>query len=170
MNTPFLDEVYGQVIFDRELVFKFFTIFSLFEYALKLAGFCTKGRSGEAQPDWQAYAEAIHPNFNSQSNPELAEAVDYIKKLPVKKQIVKDGGLVYELRKRPPGISETVWLSILVRGVRNNLFHGGKFRFDEKRDPDLIKSTLVVLEAWAQLHPDVKYVLNYARLFQSLNC
>ncbi len=59
MNTLFLDEVYKQVNFDRELVFKFFTIFSLFECALKNAGFCYERRCGEAQPDWEDFAYAI---------------------------------------------------------------------------------------------------------------
>ncbi len=157
MNTPFLDEVYGQVIFDRDLVF------SLFEYALKLAGFCKGGQSGEAQPDWDNFAKTIHPKFKPQPNTELFAAVDYMTKLPVKKQVVQNKALVFALRQRPQNINDTVWLSVLVRGVRNNLFHGGKFRFDEKRDPDLIKNSLVILEEWAQLHPNVEYVLQYAR-------
>jgi hypothetical protein len=163
MKTPFLDEVYGQVIFDRELVFKFFTVFSLFEYALKRTGFCSVGRNGEAKADWKAFAEAIHPNFKPMPGSELAEAVKYMTVYPVMLEVRANSGLVFTQRTRQPDINDTGWLSILVRGVRNNLFHGGKFRFDEKRDPDLIKSSLVILENWAHLNPDVEYELKFAQ-------
>ena len=163
MNTPFLDEVYEQVVFDRELVFKFFTVFSLFEYALKRADFCTKGRNGEAQPNWNRFAKVIHPKFNPTLNAELVDAVNYMTVFPVKQEVGEDDSLVFNIRKKPQNINETVWLSVLVRGVRNNLFHGGKFRFDEKRDPPLIESSLVILEYWAHLHPKVERELKYAR-------
>lgn len=156
MSTPFLDTIYHQVDFDRELVFKFFTIFSLFEYALKRAGFCTTGRSGEAQPDWEDFAKKIHPLFNPQVSPELTIAVNYMLTRPVRKQILRNNSLVFTSRCRPQNKNDTVWLSILIRGVRNNLFHGGKFRYDRPRDPDLINYSLLILETWARLESNVE--------------
>ena len=163
MNTPFLDEIYNQVIFDRDLVYKYFTVFSLFEYALKRAGFCNSGRSDEAQPDWMEFARAIHPHFEPQSCANLAAAVDYMITFPVMKQVVQGNALVFKLRQKPHGMNSTMWLSVLVRGVRNNLFHGGKFRFDKKRDPDLIRNSLIILENWAHLNPKVYEQLRYVR-------
>src|SRR5687767_7966177 len=160
MNTPFLNQVYKRVDFDRDLVFKFFTIFSLFEYALKKAGFCFVGRSSEAQPDWEGFAYRIHAQFDPQGTPELVTAVNYMLNRPVMKQVVDNSALVFIRRFRPPTMNDTVWLSVLVRGVRNNLFHGGKFRYDRPRDTELIESCLVILEAWARLHPDVERELN----------
>jgi hypothetical protein len=56
-----------------------------------------------------------------------------------------------------------VWLSVLIRGVRNNLFHGGKIRYDRPRDTELIENCLIILEAWAHLHPGVESALRYVR-------
>jgi hypothetical protein len=156
MKTPFLDQVYEQVDFDRDLVFKFFTVFSLFEYALKKTGFCDEGRGGDVQADWRSFALEIHPLFKPASTPELNEAVEYMGNRPVKKQVFRDDLLTFVPRQHPRNINETVWLSILIRGVRNNLFHGGKYRFDRPRDPDLINWSLTILESWARLHPDVE--------------
>ena len=161
MKTPFLDQVYEQVDFDRELVYKFFTIFSLFEYALKNAGFFDERRGGEVQPDWEGFAYTIHPQFNPQATPELAAAVTYMLSLPVKKQMANKNTLVFVRRIRPPTMNDTVWLSVLIRGVRNNLFHGGKFRYDRPRDLELISHSLVILETWARLHPGVEQELSH---------
>lgn len=156
MNTPFLDEVYDKVDFDRDLVFKFFTVFSLFEYALKIAGFRTIKQNGEVQPNWNSFANNIHQRFNHQATAELAGAVNYLLNRPVMIQVVQNANSGFAQRIRPQNISDTVWLSMLIRGVRNNLFHGGKFRYDRPRDPELIKSSLIILESWAQLHTDVE--------------
>ncbi len=163
MKTPFLDQVYEQVDFDRELVFKFFTVFSLFEYALKNAGFFDERRGGEAQPDWEGFAYAIHSKFNPQAIPELATAVTYMLSRPVKKQMANKNTLVFVPRIRPPTMNDTVWLSVLIRGVRNNLFHGGKFRYEHPRDAELIESCFVILETWAHCHPSVEQVLRNAQ-------
>jgi hypothetical protein len=162
MKTPFLDQVYEQVDFDRDLVFKFFTIFSLYEHALKKAGFLKADRWDNAQPDWEAFARKIETSFNPDETQELQAAVRYMLGRPVKRQVSKVGQLEFLPRERPERESDIVWLSILVRGVRNNLFHGAKFRYDRPRDTKLIESCLIILEAWAQVHPEVENALKYA--------
>ena len=159
MITQFLDAAYNRVDFDRELVFKFFTVFSLFEYALKRAGFLATGRNDEAQPNWENFANAIHPQFAAITTPTLVTAVNYMLNQPVMRQVVQNNSAVFIQRQRPQGMNDTAWLSILIRGVRNNLFHGGKFRYDRPRDPELISCSLLILETWAQLHPDLELEL-----------
>ena len=51
MRIPFLNRVYRQVDFDRQLVFKFFTVFSLFEYALKNTQY-KRLRNGKIEATW----------------------------------------------------------------------------------------------------------------------
>lgn len=160
MNTPFLDKAFHQVDFDRELVFKFFTVFSLFEYALKNAGFCDLGRHNEAQPDWPRFARSIEPQFNPNASPELSSAVSYMLNRPVMRQVIRNNSLVFLHRTRPRGIGDVEWLSILIRGVRNNLFHGGKFRYDRPRDTELIINALIILESWSHCHKDVERLLD----------
>ena len=158
MRIPFLNKVYRRIDFDRALVFKFFTVFSLFEYALKQAGFLMN--RDDAQANWEEFASKIHLQFDPQATPALANAVQYMLTHPVMKQAVDNGAIYFIPRQRPPNMNDTVWLSVLIRGVRNNLFHGGKFRYDRPRDPDLIKNSLIILEAWAHCNSQVELALN----------
>jgi hypothetical protein len=66
-------------------------------------------------------------------------------------------------RARPEDESDIVWLSMLIRGVRNNLFHGAKFRYDPGRDSELIQASLVILEAWSHCNPRVENILTVVR-------
>lgn len=160
MNTPFLDQVYKQVDFDRELVFKFFTIFSLFEYALKAVGF-RKGDEKSVGADWESFAKEIQDNFDPVTSPELQQAVDYLLGYPTKKQVLSGDDLLFV----DPGKVDhlTIWLAILINRTRNNLFHGGKLKYERPRDTDLLGNSLIILESWAQLHPDVERELRNAK-------
>lgn len=162
-TTSFLDEVYKQVRFDRDLVFKFFTVFSLFEHALKNAGFVTPAnKHNDAQPNWDKFAVDIEGEFNPKATPELEAAVTYMLAKPVMRQVVKETQLEFFERSKPENQKEIVWISVLVRGVRNNLFHGAKFRYDPDRDSELIRYSLVILEAWAHCNKDVERDLQHA--------
>ncbi len=156
MNTPFLDDVYNKVDFDRELVFKFFTVFSLFEYALKNTKY-RQFRNGKVEANWELFVDDI-PNFTIAPMSELDNAVNYLINRPPKKQILDaNSHLTFEEQvNRPIGLSDLVWLSILIRRVRNNLFHGGKFRYERPRDTELISHSLIILESWSQCNNDVK--------------
>jgi hypothetical protein len=160
MTTPTLDEIYGRVDFDRDLVFKFFTVFSLFEYALKNTQY-KRMNGGKVEATWDEFVTDINAHFSPTPGSDLALAKDYFLNSPPEKQIIDTNNqLTFEPNVvRPAGLSDIVWLSRLIRRVRNNLFHGGKFRYDRPRDPDLIKYSLIILESWAQLHPDVGQVL-----------
>lgn len=160
MSTPFLDEVYERVNFERELVFKFFTVFSFFEYALKRAGFAkTRGTNNDVIPNWSKFANSIEEVFVPDATPVLAKAVNYMLDEPVKRQVLRNSSLSFASRRRPANKGDTEWLSLLIRGVRNNLFHGGKFRYHPERDNELIQSSLIILEAWAHCHHRVEQEL-----------
>jgi hypothetical protein len=165
MSTPFLDQVYEQVTFERDLVFRFFTVFSLFEYALKSTTY-KRLANGKVEVMWDSFARDISPNFVPNPGSELEAAVNYLMISPPKKQILNAMGRISFENPvvRPANITnDTVWLSQLIRRVRNNLFHGGKFEFDPVRDTQLLNHSLTILEAWAQLHPDVEQALRNAQ-------
>lgn len=156
MSTPFLDSVYEQVDFDRELVFKFFMIFSLFEYALKSTGFRT-GNEEYVKANWEAFAREIHEIFDPSASPELQQAVDYLENYPTKKQVL--GGDNLSFTDSEVVNHRTIWLATIIKRTRNNLFHGGKFKYDRPRDTDLLNNCLIILEAWSQLHSGVEQKL-----------
>jgi hypothetical protein len=139
------------------LVFKFFAIFSLFEYALKSAGY--RNENGDATPDWERFARAIEKDFNPESSEELLEAVKYLYEKPPMRQIVENGTIRWMKRVRPPGKSDLEWLSLIIRAVRNNLFHGGKFVYERPRDTLLVQYSSTVLEAWAECSDKIQHAL-----------
>ena len=167
MSPQILERAFHRVDFDRELVFRFFVSFSLFEKALKENGFYQRrGERGDIQPDWNKFAEQINKQFTmlkSQPNQtELATAVDYLMKNAPKKQVLRDGYIQF-IETRRSHDSDTEWLAVLINRVRNNLFHGAKFEYDHVRDTALIRHSLTLLEAWAHLNPGVQKVLEEIR-------
>lgn len=137
MSPQILEEAFRRVDFDRELVSKFFTMFSLFEYALKEAGFRRPGSN--AEPDWDAFTDSIEKCFDQNKSIELNTAVSYIFNEPPMQQINMNRQMHFEPRDPGNGISNIRKLSLYLRRVRNNLFHGGKFGYDRPRDTLLLE-------------------------------
>ena len=160
MNTPFLDEIYDRVDFDRDLVFKYFTIFSLFEYALKKSNYVT-GNSGYVEANWDSFVEEIEDFFNPSVSPELKEAVNYLIIFPTKKQTLSNGVLTFVTTNDDNSIIKN--LVSTIKRTRNNLFHGGKFSYDYLRDSRLLENSLIILESWAKLNSDVENELKNVR-------
>jgi len=140
----------------RRLSLTFFVFFSRFEYALKRAGYLQHDNS-DARPDWTEFAKMWNDHFDSCETPELQAAVAYFEANPPKKQIV-DGGRLEWSSVRPGSQLELERMLILVRRVRNNLFHGGKLQgaaSDPSRDRMLLSQSLAILQACVELDPDV---------------
>jgi hypothetical protein len=162
MSPQLLEETFLRIDFDRELTFKFFVVFSLFEHAIKKAGFRNIGKNDSVEPDWDSFSRSINGQFNPNLNPELSNAVNYLLDNPTKKQVFRNNHLTFIQTKRPK-ISDTEWLSLLIRRVRNNLFHGGKVNYDRHRDTLLIQFSIIILESWAILNPDVMQEIHNVR-------
>jgi hypothetical protein len=141
----------------EKLILEFFLLFSKLEYALKMAGF-NKG-NGNAEANWNAFAESISDKFNRNNNAELTKGVDYILKNPPNKQIIKNGILEWS-STQPNSKSETDLLLQYICRVRNNLFHGGKYKGSLLENPDrseqLLTSCVTILTYCLELSPNVK--------------
>lgn len=140
------------------LSFQFFRMFARAEYALKAAGFLTN-LNGRAEANWTAFAATIDPSFPAAeaSDTALAKAVAYLLNHPPKKQMAKNGHLVWRDSK-PQSESRTDLILLYVRRVRNNLFHGGKFShewIDPGRSSQLIQAALAVIAASIERSPEV---------------
>ena len=143
---------------DPELVWTFFLAFSRFEYALKRAGY-TNMRGENVSANWQRFASVHKHRFDLHCDPEVRAAYKYFVSRPPKKQTLAQGVLTW--RASPP-IGKTpvlCWLVQMIAGVRNNLFHGGKFPWpvDPSRNAALIRHALVLLDALAELDDRVKH-------------
>jgi hypothetical protein len=138
-------------------VFEFFFVFSRFEYALLNTGYIAE-RKGGAFADWDRFARDHDQIFISDQIEQLQKAVRYYEEHPPMKQVVESGMLT--VREAIPQDKERlVRLLILVRRVRNNLFHGEKFKAllegDSARDKDLLEHGLTILHACLKLRADI---------------
>lgn len=147
---------------DRVLVLRFFGVFSRFEYALKRSGF-VKGQD-QVEPDWNTYANGLRGKFQSVDDPGFSDAVNALIDAPPRKQIFTGSRLDWKDTVVGAGEQHESYVLHLVRIVRNNLFHGGKYPLpvgpleDVGRNSLLIKASLTVLKQCLRLSPDLKAV------------
>src|SRR5262245_56862424 len=153
-----MDSPFNRLNLDPQLACEFLAIFARLEYALKAGGFA-KGDAGYVEPRWDDFDLSIDARFNGLKSDDLKHAVDYLLAQPPKKQVLVGNRI--EWRDAPPdaGLSTTKRVLLMVRRVRNNLFHGGKFLppegGDNGRDERLVRHSLVVLTACIPLEPRV---------------
>jgi hypothetical protein len=128
------------------------------EYALKTTRFAL--RSGEGvSANWDKFANEADEHFLAEANAELRDAVEYLSNSPPRKQILTEG-VKFRDFVIDPSQRRLQQLLLMVRTVRNNLFHGGKYLPDGEMEPgrneELVRSSLVVLRECAQLVGDVR--------------
>lgn len=85
------------------------------------------------------------------------EAVQYLRAHPPRKQILKTGKLDWkQVENNGTQLEQILYL---VRTIRNNLFHGGKFPCgpveDAGRDTKLLESCIIILRKCLSLDKDV---------------
>jgi hypothetical protein len=95
--------------------------------------------------DWRKYACSVADLVTKNK-----EAVALLQSEPPKKQVVSDGRLAWSA-DRYTGSFDLARIFDLVRRVRNNLFHGGKFpegpEADISRDQKLLDAGIVIMQA-----------------------
>jgi hypothetical protein len=146
---------------DRKLAWYFFVFFSRMEYALKRSTIYLKQTSSNAEANWDKFASDYNDAFNPDASVELCDAVKYFLSKPPRKQLNRNGKLRWS-RPQHRGSNQPllIWLLRMVRCVRNNLFHGGKFPFisisDPSRDQELLLHSMVILRSCFTLDSSVK--------------
>ncbi len=146
---------------DRKLAWEFFVFFSRFEYALKRHQAYLMPGTGDAQPNWDRFASKNAANFSRDTSPALQKAVEFYIAQPPRKQLRHEGEMNWSAPQEWDGREpRLVWLLRVIRTVRNNLFHGGKFPLlpieEPSRDRDLIANGLAILNAALALDPSVQ--------------
>lgn len=151
-QSKLTQELLSKIRVSEHTIIEFFAVFSRFEYSLKCAGYFDKNKHYVAA-DWDDFANELNSPFEKKlkQNYQLKSAVDYLTTNPPKKQINSDGGLSWSKTSPWDGKEPILkWLLTAVRRIRNNLFHGGKFRGgpveDPTRDQRLLECSLCILE------------------------
>jgi hypothetical protein len=141
---------------DCDLVYKFFWQFSVFECALKREGFLKSRRDGSAWPDWDEFAKGISGSFSDVLSRDCQQAISVLTTAAPRKQVVVNGRLAWQVNKQGDGETFEAFVLRMVRTVRNNLFHGGKYPDgpieEVARDRDLLRAGCHVLEECLKLH------------------
>ena len=158
MKDPF--DVIDLLVADRNTVFRFFFLFSRFEYALKRSG-CLKEQE-RAEADWDLYAESIRGRFQIAGESAFGAACTYLRDQPPNQQIVVNDQLGWKGIGQGQGESTERYILRLVQTVRNNLFHGGKYPdpvgrvSDVGRNSDLLNAAIAVIEECLVLSPGLE--------------
>lgn len=143
----------------KNLILDFFITFSRFECALKISSF-SSGDSNKVSANWDVFIASISPNFNKDKNPQLSQAVDYLIQNAPRIQMIVNGQLGWRDRIFTPNNQEINKLSLSIRDIRNNLFHGGKFngnyQADISRNYILLKNAIIILNDWLNLSNQVR--------------
>jgi hypothetical protein len=141
-----------------DLVYEFFFVFSRFEHALSVTNYLTEGKAG-VSADWNKFARAMNDVFRSTLSPEVKKAIRYYENAPPKKQVVDFDSLTWK-DVVPRTDFQLEKLLLLIRRVRNNLFHGEKLSVllegDSERDTDLLKHGLTILYACLQTNTEIR--------------
>jgi hypothetical protein len=154
------NDLYDYLHINKDLVTGFMIMFSRFEYALKKTEYCKKDHNDNAEPDWPTFARDHNNLFEARKNPKLKAAIQYLLEHPPKRQVVNnDGKLDWKKRNlNSEALLENLVCS--VKGVRNNLFHGGKFESGSVGDPArntlLLENCITVLSEFLSLNPTIK--------------
>jgi hypothetical protein len=145
------------VALDHDLLLEFFLTFARFEFALKASRF-VGGDLRRAWPNWDSFGRSIDLD-TARLDPNCAAAVDYFSLHPPWQQVVTTNGLAWDSTVSFATLDRMELVLELVRRVRNNLFHGGKFNDDAHSGPGrndlLLRHSLAVLHRCLELSPSV---------------
>ncbi len=158
---------------DRELLLRFFLEFARFEYALKASGIFKQhpgkpGQPPKAEPDWDTFAVSLRDTFDAEATEPLAQACEFLRDSPPNRQVIVAGEVAWETPINVENETDIEFLLRMVRVVRNNLFHGGKYNLDlhesAERTEKLLRSSLTILDACLNISPAQQAVYLDARL------
>jgi len=135
---------------DEGLVFDFFWAFTTIECAMKHAGiFKIRKGSDAIEADWEKFATDL-VSYGAEHSQKFIQAARSLQRFRVQRLALIDN--------QPEWEPVTLYL---LRLVRNNLFHGGKYEFGApgdqvERDTAIIRAALSVLDQCFEHHPRVK--------------
>ena len=148
---------------ERSQLAEFFLGYARFEFSLKASGFARNGRMG-AEVNWSKFSEAIGPLLLPPTNPELQQAIGYLRSFPPKQQVFANNTLGWHPRAPRAKWSEMRTLLFQVQGARNNLVHGAKFIAHESADPErdkkLLEAASCVIVECLRLCPKANHAFN----------
>lgn len=155
-----MDNAFRHLHMPAELACEFLAVFARMEYALKATRFAA-GNGRAVSASWDRFANEADEHFHAEASEDLRCAVEFLWNSPPRKQVLtEDNRVQFCDFVIDPDQRKLQQLLLMVRTVRNNLFHGGKHQpageMEPGRNEVLVRSSLVVLRECAQLVADVR--------------
>jgi hypothetical protein len=140
------------------LAYEFMGMFARCEYALKCSDFA-RGGTHSVEADWDTFSRTIDWHFRRIKDDELKAATNLLLKEPPRKQVLRDGRVTWKDSPPDSNLPKAEQVLLMVRRIRNNLFHGAKVWSPEygnrERDVSLVSAALVVLKHCILLNTNV---------------
>jgi hypothetical protein len=148
------------------LAFEFIGTFARYEYALKESGFA-KGGAEQVSANWDAFSVAIDWHFRRVADLEFRAAVVFLLAEPPRKQVLKDGRVAWKESPANLASPKAQQVLLMVRRIRNNMFHGAKVWSPERgngdRDIKLVDAGLKILKGCVTLNAEVNSNFRFGR-------
>ncbi len=121
----------------QKLTFDYFYWFSRFEFALKENRKIYAGCRNSALADWNEFAKEYEKHYR------LDDSAKKLLENPPKYQVVENNNYYkWEPVSFDCNLSDLSRIIIIIKTIRNNLFHGGKHGVNGWDDPDRVKFLL----------------------------
>ena len=145
----------------KNSAFLFFYSFSRFEFALKENGLVTRGRRGSAQADWQTFVKKNETKYDP-----CEAAGQLMAEPPDVQQLEGHHAWKWAPLQFDDNQSQLSQAVLIVKTVRNNLFHGGKHSAAGWDEPErvhfLLSKSVEVLDSFVEL---AGYEADYQRRY-----
>jgi len=153
-----VNNIFRHLHIPHELACNFLSVFSRIEYALKSTGFAI-GDNKSVEPAWDIFANEIDEKLFQINDTELQQAIEYILENPPRKQVIENERIIFINQTIDSSQKNTQQLLLMIRTVRNNLFHGGKYLPDGEieagRNEFLVNYSLIILRNCIQINTRV---------------
>src|SRR5436190_334559 len=88
-----LDAFIDKITDRPALAYRYFAMFSRFEFALKELPTFLKDNKGSAEANWEAFENSLKGKFSTVQDADFQTAVAFLKTHPPRKQVVAPGGI-----------------------------------------------------------------------------
>ena len=154
-----MSDAFRHLHMPADLACEFLAVFSRMEYALKATRYASENE-GKVAACWDRFANDIDEAFRQVADNEFIGAVDYLLTHPPRKQVRQNGVLTFQNQAIDRNQRRAQQALLMVRTVRNNLFHGGKHlpngELERGRNYELVRHSLIVLRHCVQLNELVR--------------
>ena len=154
-----MDNLYRHLEMPPELAMEFMATFSRAEHALKSTAYAQGNEKGVVAA-WDNFANEIHKECSHITDASIIEAANFLLESPPRKQVLRDGKVEFNEQTIDQDQKRTQQLFLMIRTVRNNLFHGGKYlphgENEVGRNEKLVRSALAALKAGISLNDEVR--------------